>query len=118
MLMNHNFLVRFLSDIDFYVQFLSNSGGKTCFTQGGINDYCKVPILSSNEVLLMPRERLGYFGWDGFGGSVMQWHPELEIGFGYVPSKLRWYHAYSEVGAALQKAVVDCIDGCLGKSSL
>ena len=111
-------ILRFLSDIDFYVPFLSNSGGKTCFTQGGINDYCKVPILTSNEVLLMPRERLGYFGWDGFGGSVMQWHPELKIGFGYVPSKLRWYYAYSEVGAALQKAVVDCIDGCLGKSSL
>ena len=117
MCINHSYksilLVQFMSDIDFYVP-----GGKTCFTQGGINDYCKVPILSSNEVLLMPRERLGYFGWDGFGGSVMQWHPELEIGFGYVPSKLRWYYAYSEVGASLQKAVVDCINGCLGKSSL
>jgi hypothetical protein len=29
--------------------------------------------------------REGYFGWFGYGGSVMNFNPELEIGFGYVP---------------------------------
>ena len=24
-------------------------------------------------------------GWMGMGGSVFNWHPALEIGFGYVP---------------------------------
>ena len=27
--------------------------------------------------------RDGWMGWMGFGGSVMQWHPELKIGFAY-----------------------------------
>jgi hypothetical protein len=29
--------------------------------------------------------REGFYGWFGVGGSVMQWNPELKIGFGYVP---------------------------------
>ena len=57
----------------------------------------------------MPKERIGYFGWDGFGGSVMQWHPKLKIGFAYVPTKLHWYHAYSHIGARLQSIAVDCV---------
>ena len=29
--------------------------------------------------------REDYVGWFGLGGSVFQWHPQLKIGFGYVP---------------------------------
>jgi hypothetical protein len=31
-------------------------------------------------------QRHGFMGWNGFGGSIFQWHPELKIGFGYVPT--------------------------------
>ena len=82
--------------------------GSTFFTLGGLNEYIPVEKTPANEVLLMPSERVGYFGWDGLGGSVMQWHHTLKIGFGYTPSKLHWYHAYSHIGAKLQKAAVDC----------
>jgi len=30
------------------------------------------------------KNREGYFGWFGYGGSIMQWHPELKIGFAFV----------------------------------
>ena len=42
---------------------------KVAFTQGGVADYVD--------------ERVGWYGWLGYGGSVFQWHPELKIGFGY-----------------------------------
>ena len=86
----------------------------TCFTKGGINHYRELDGLKAGEVLVMPRERIGYFGWDGFGGSVMQWHPELKIGFGYVPSKLHWYNAYSHIGTDLQKETIECIKRVYG----
>ena len=40
-----------------------------------------------NKSLLetMHTGREGYTGWMGYGGSVFNWHSELEIGFGYVP---------------------------------
>merc|ERR1712037_416166 len=50
------------------------------FTQGGVCQF-------EDEV---SQGRGGYFGWMGFGGSVFQWHPELKIGFGYVPTLLTW----------------------------
>jgi len=42
---------------------------KTQFTNAGWN--------------LFDSTRMGYVGWMGLGGSVMQWHPEQRIGFGY-----------------------------------
>ena len=53
--------------------------------------------------------RNGYFGWLGFGGSVMQWHPELKIGFGYIPTSLHWYDFDNMRAARLQKEVVECV---------
>merc|ERR1712224_879949 len=32
---------------------------------------------------LWRKTRMGYVGWMGLGGSVMQWHPEQSIAFGY-----------------------------------
>ena len=30
--------------------------------------------------------RTTWYGWGGFGGSIMQWNPELQIGIAYVPA--------------------------------
>ena len=81
----------------------------TNFTQGGINDFTQHPNhpmygngLSSKGL------RDGWMGWMGFGGSVMQWHPELKIGFAYIPTCLHWYDLENLRGAKLQKKVVEC----------
>ena len=45
--------------------------------------------------------REGFIGQMGFGGSVIQWHPELEIGFGYLPSDLNILDRRNVRGALL-----------------
>ena len=72
---------------------------------------------------------LGFVGWGGIGGSVLQaspkliiivslnsndallqqWHPELEIGFGYAPTLLHFFDLNNVKTARLQKAVVQCV---------
>ena len=108
----HNY---FIEKIDYWVWIknkfiiILSLGGKTYFTQGGVNQYYDIGNPHKNtEANLMAVEREGYYGWVGFGGSVMQWHPELNIGFGYVPSLLEWYEFNNHKGANLQQLVVKC----------
>ena len=51
--------------------------------------------------------RTGFVGWMGLGGSVMQWHPEERIGFGYAMNLLELTPT-NERGAALQREVLRC----------
>ena len=68
----------------------------TSFTKGGVNYFqkysheryhckskCSIEHKSNDDQMNLGRE--GFYGWFGVGGSVMQWNPELKIGFGYVP---------------------------------
>ena len=54
--------------------------------------------------------REGYVGWAGLGGSVFMWHPELKIGFGYVPWELNPLDIYNIKGKWLQEEVKKCIN--------
>ena len=65
---------------------LAFSGIRTSFTKGGVNHF--VPLEYPNKDEVVHNMRSGWYGWFGFGGSVMQWHPELEIGFAYIST--RW----------------------------
>jgi len=51
--------------------------------------------------------RVGFVGWMGAGGSVLQWNPELRIGFGYAMNLLE-ITPTCERGRAMQVAVVKC----------
>jgi CubicO group peptidase (beta-lactamase class C family) len=51
--------------------------------------------------------RDGFQGWMGLGGSVMQWHHQLRIGFGYAMNMLE-ITPVNERGRALQEACVKC----------
>ena len=86
---------------------ISRIGFRTCFTQGGINKFSDVDNPTSIEKPMLGY-RKGYYGWFGFGGSVMQWHPELKIGIGYTPTLLQWYDIQNKKGAELQKLAVEC----------
>ena len=59
---------------------------KISFTQGGVCTYKKHFI--ENENKYSANDFDGYVGWAGYGGSTLQWHPKLKIGFGYNP----FYH--------------------------
>ena len=39
----------------------------------------------------------------------LQWHPELEIGFGYAPTLLHFWDLKNGKAERLQRAVVECI---------
>jgi len=83
---------------------------RTNFTQGGVCAFkaesMPQPISESEKKLINCRE--GYYGWMGFGGSILQWHPELNIGFGYVPTNLAWWE-FNEMSGRLQQAVIECV---------
>jgi hypothetical protein len=47
----------------------------------------------------------------GMGGSILQWHPEKKVGFGYVPFELAMMDDSNVRGKALQVALMKCIEG-------
>ena len=82
-------------------------GYRTCFTQGGVNKFDDPEEPNEFEAPLAAY-RNGYFGWHGIGGSVMQWDPNLNIGFGYTPTLFQWYDPQNTKAAKLQKIASDC----------
>lgn len=55
------------------------------------------------------RNRNGFYGWFGYGGSVFNWHPELNISFAFVPSRMSWYDFGNTKGGQIQAKVVECV---------
>ena len=78
------------------------------FTKGGVNYFENSPNATDSDKTLLNKNREGYYGWFGLGGSIMQWHPELKIGFAFVPTFLNLTEIYNMRGAVLQQIVKDC----------
>eukprot|EP00928_Gymnodinium_smaydae_P031938 TRINITY_DN23275_c0_g1_i1.p1 TRINITY_DN23275_c0_g1~~TRINITY_DN23275_c0_g1_i1.p1 ORF type:complete len:456 (-),score=52.25 TRINITY_DN23275_c0_g1_i1:296-1663(-) len=53
------------------------------------------------------QDRLGFMGWMGLGGSVLQWHREDRIGFGYAMNLLEPV-PWNARALALQQVVQEC----------
>ena len=53
--------------------------------------------------------REGFYGWMGLGGSIFQWHPELDIGFAFVPTSLHVLDFLNERGKVYQAEVMKCV---------
>ena len=72
----------------------------TNFTQGGVNKFEEEGGAG----------RDGYYGWFGYGGSVFEWHPDLQIGFGYTVTLLHWQDPFTNnKGRRLQQEVANCV---------
>ena len=94
------------------------AGDRTCFSRGGVSVFglenirnvprqYEIGSLTDTFETHLQSNRSGWYGWLGFGGSVFQWHPELNIGFSYVPSDLFVSDLINYKSSFLQKAVVD-----------
>jgi len=83
----------------------------TTFTQGGVNSFTATTAASSDMETAFNAGREGFFGWMGLGGSILQWHPQHEIGFGYVPTSLNVMDFLNTRGKAYQQETLRCIDG-------
>ena len=84
----------------------------TSFTQAGVNIF-KDPKGNAENNKMFGRD--GFVGWMGLGGSVFQWHPELQLSFAYVPTLIDWTDLMNEKALKLQRAVVECAKHKIGR---
>lgn len=82
----------------------------TVFSQGGVNEFIDVGEKGSVLGRALNSGREGFFGWMGLGGSIFQWHPSHDIGFGYVPTSLNVLDILNERGKEYQREVLRCVD--------
>ncbi len=81
----------------------------TRFTQGGVDRYVECEPGAPEMVRAFNAGREGFYGWMGFGGSIFQWNPELDIGFAFVPTSLHYLDLLCERGKVYQAEVVRCV---------
>ncbi len=81
----------------------------TCFTQGGVALFSEASGKIGRSELGLNAGREGFYGWMGLGGSIFQWHPESQIGFGYVPTSLNILDLVNERGKSYQTEVLRCV---------
>ena len=86
----------------------------THFTQGGLNLFTETNRQSSGLDRAFNVGREGFYGWMGLGGSIFQWHPEHEIGFGFVPTSLHVLDVLNERGKVYQAEVLRCVETLKG----
>jgi hypothetical protein len=82
----------------------------TTFTQGGVANFSKPSEPSTQFERAFNTGREGFYGWMGLGGSIFQWHPQYNIGFGYVPTSLNVLDIVNERGKGYQAEVLRCIE--------
>jgi hypothetical protein len=81
----------------------------TRFTQGGVDSFAPCEPGSSRLERDFTVGREGFYGWMGLGGSIFQWHPQLEIGFAFVPTSLHVLDFLNERGKRYQAEVLICV---------
>ncbi len=86
-----------------------NSLGSTTFTQAGLAFFYKTTVKNNRMEREVNEGREGFYGWMGAGGSIFQWHPEYEIGFGYVPTSLDALDLFNTRGKAYQSEMLQCV---------
>jgi CubicO group peptidase (beta-lactamase class C family) len=82
----------------------------TNFTRGGVNLFTEVGAKSTGLERAFNSGREGFYGWMGLGGSIFQWHPRHEIGFGFVPTALHVIDILNERGKVYQAEVLRCVE--------
>lgn len=81
----------------------------TRFTQGGVNQFvpCTADCTAFERDFQEGRE--GFYGWMGLGGSIFQWHPQQQIGFGFVVTELHVLDFLNERGKCYQAEMLRCV---------
>ena len=82
----------------------------TSFTQGGVALFTECNEQSKKIDRELNQGREGFYGWMGLGGSIFQWHPELDIGFAFVPTSLHALDFLNERGKVFQAEVMRCVE--------
>jgi len=83
--------------------------GTTTFTQGGLAHFSESYGENTSRARAFNSGREGFYGWMGLGGSLFQWHPQHQIGFGYVPTSLNVLDLFNERGKTYQAEMLNCV---------
>lgn len=81
----------------------------TTFTQGGVAKFER-SVGKSRLERAFNNGREGFYGWMGLGGSIFQWNPEKQIGFGYVPTSLNVLDLLNERGKSYQAEALKSVN--------
>ncbi|MDA0977005.1 MAG: serine hydrolase, partial [Proteobacteria bacterium] len=84
-------------------------GFNVTFTQGGLARFGRSNAPAPAIVRAANDGREGFYGWMGLGGSIFRWHPELGIGFAFVPTSLHVLDIVNERGKLFQAEVLRCV---------
>ena len=77
--------------------------GMTNFTQGGVNYY--IPDTMAGNFF---KNWLNFHGWQGYGGSMMQYNIDHQIGYGYSMNMIHSEWRYNICAEVLKKMVYEC----------
>ena len=100
-------LIQFTNEIKFFLIVVGKQ--RTRYTKGGLCYFENLSDANEGEKEHLNKNREGFYGWFGHGGSIFQWNPELKIGFAFVPTVLDVVEMNNERGAVLQQLVKDCL---------
>ena len=78
------------------------------FVKGGVSFDQPLTVPKPHPPKMIPNDIAGCYGWIGYGGSVIQWHRELKIGFGFVPTFLYYADLNNVRGKNLLSEVIRC----------
>merc|ERR1711872_485516 len=78
------------------------------FTKGGVGFVQPPTVVERIPDKLVPKGVDGCYGWYGLGGSVLLWHPELKIGFGFAATFLHMFDMYNVRGKNLLAEAIRC----------
>lgn len=106
---------------DEYTHFQGMTGFVCSYTKGGFLHFqsnaeilkkcpeeAKHLVGKNEEKVTLGRD--GFYGWCGSGGCLIQHHPELKIGFGFVTNQLEPFDGYYRKSAQLQGVVKKCAE--------
>jgi len=85
-------------------------GDGTNFTQGGLNLFTMAGKRATKTNKRQSAGREGFYGWRGTGGSIFEWHPELKLGFGFVPNSMHIFDTFNERGKIYQVEAIRCVE--------
>ncbi|KAI9002041.1 beta-lactamase/transpeptidase-like protein [Hyaloraphidium curvatum] len=82
------------------------------FTDGGfaIWDAKSVPNMPTDDRWLHAGQGWTWYGWGGYGGSVIVWEPKKRLAYGYVPSAMQIAILGDHRSAKLVEKAVECLE--------
>ena len=80
-------------------------------TKGGVELFKTPSVVKPTPPKLQPPKGMeGSYGWYGFGGSVFYWHPEMKIGFAFVPTFMHIFDVNNVRGKNLLAEAIRCAE--------